>query len=221
MGCSLGQGMPGRGRTARSLRSALERSDRKVVAEVARSPCARLIVRRRVVGQKAFESAARRARPGGFGVAALVRDPRDRVLLVRFPPGQGWTRDWVVPGGGGEPGESPREAVRREVREEAGIEVGCLALWKVFHEVVVGRRGGRVEWDFLQYTAGWKRGEPITRVPQEIGDVRWFPRLPTRTAFRKDWLRAPRSLEGRREGPISRRAGASARGRGRARRSSG
>jgi 8-oxo-dGTP pyrophosphatase MutT (NUDIX family) len=50
---------------------------------------------------------------------ALVLDPLDRTLLVRFEiQGRAW---WATPGGGLEEGETHEEAVRRELVEEAGI----------------------------------------------------------------------------------------------------
>src|SRR5690349_15795530 len=53
---------------------------------------------------------------------AIVRDDRDRVLLVRRgrEPGLG---QWSVPGGRVEPGESSRDAAVREVLEETGLRV--------------------------------------------------------------------------------------------------
>jgi 8-oxo-dGTP diphosphatase len=55
-------------------------------------------------------------------VGAVVRDDRNRVLLVRrgTEPAKG---RWSVPGGRVEPGESVRDAVRREVLEETGLRV--------------------------------------------------------------------------------------------------
>ena len=53
---------------------------------------------------------------------AIVLDPDDRILLVRFEFPDGTF--WATPGGGIEPGETPEEAVRRELAEEAGLTVG-------------------------------------------------------------------------------------------------
>ena len=50
---------------------------------------------------------------------AVVLDPVDRILLVRF---EFPTRTiWATPGGGIEPGESAEDALRRELAEEAGL----------------------------------------------------------------------------------------------------
>jgi RimJ/RimL family protein N-acetyltransferase/8-oxo-dGTP pyrophosphatase MutT (NUDIX family) len=56
----------------------------------------------------------------------LVRDGEDRVLLCRLT----YKKDWDLPGGVVEVGESPRTAVAREVEEELGITVepGALLL---------------------------------------------------------------------------------------------
>lgn len=49
----------------------------------------------------------------------LIRDPDGRVLLCRLT----YKRDWDLPGGVVEVGESPRLAVQREVEEELGLEI--------------------------------------------------------------------------------------------------
>ncbi len=49
----------------------------------------------------------------------LVRDTDGRVLLCQLT----YKRDWDLPGGVVEVGESPRLAVRREVEEELGLEI--------------------------------------------------------------------------------------------------
>lgn len=166
-----------------------------VVAEFRRSPGALWVERTRFLPRRSFEWMSRRVRNGlTFGVAARVEDGHGRILLVRMGPETSWTQQWVTPGGGGEPGETPREAVLREIGEEAGVHVKRLRLWKVFHEATRGPDGDTVRWDFLQYTALWSSGRPHTCVPDEIVEVRWFSRLPTNMAFRMDWVRVPRSF---------------------------
>ena len=55
------------------------------------------------------------------GVVALVRDDKDRILLLRHT--YRLARPWGLPGGGLKPGESLEECLRRELREEIGMEV--------------------------------------------------------------------------------------------------
>lgn len=57
---------------------------------------------------------------------AVVTDADERVLLLyrhRFIPDQ-W--GWEVPGGWGDPGESPVETIRREIEEETGWRPGRI-----------------------------------------------------------------------------------------------
>lgn len=49
----------------------------------------------------------------------LVRDPDGRVLMCQLT----YKRDWDLPGGVVEVGESPRLAVQREVEEELGLDI--------------------------------------------------------------------------------------------------
>lgn len=55
-----------------------------------------------------------------IAVRALVVDPDDRVLLVRFRFPSG-VEIWTLPGGGLEGDESHEEALRRELHEELGL----------------------------------------------------------------------------------------------------
>jgi 8-oxo-dGTP pyrophosphatase MutT (NUDIX family) len=67
-------------------------------------------------------------------VRALVLDPQDRVLLVRFEFPTTGTR-WALPGGGLEPGESDLDALHRELAEEVGLtnpEIG-VQVWTRLH----------------------------------------------------------------------------------------
>jgi 8-oxo-dGTP pyrophosphatase MutT (NUDIX family) len=58
------------------------------------------------------------------GGRLLLLDPDDRVLLVgeRLQLGQ-TASQWLIPGGGVEPGETTRQAAIREAYEETGIDV--------------------------------------------------------------------------------------------------
>ncbi len=66
---------------------------------------------------------------------ALIVDPDDRVLLVRFEFPAG-TR-WALPGGGIEPGETPEEAIRRELVEEVGLHHAPIGphIWTRLHVI--------------------------------------------------------------------------------------
>jgi 8-oxo-dGTP diphosphatase len=60
-------------------------------------------------------------RPSAYG---LVADAAARLAVVRTPHGL------FLPGGGIDPGETPRETVIREVREECGLDVQ-LGSWTI------------------------------------------------------------------------------------------
>lgn len=163
---------------------------RSVTDEYLASRGALWISRTRRLSAAAYAHVSGRIRRGlRVGVAARIEDSRHRVLLVRMAPPTAWTPNWITPGGGVEPGETPRAAIRREIWEEAGVRVRSLRLWRVYHETLVSPAGATVTWDFLQYVARWAAGTPRSRVPAEVAEVRWFRRIPPNTEFRIDWLR--------------------------------
>lgn len=65
-------------------------------------------------------------------VRALLIDPEDRVLLVRFEFPTA-TR-WALPGGGLEPGEDHEAALSRELEEEVGL-VGAVIGPDIWHRL--------------------------------------------------------------------------------------
>ncbi len=110
---------------------------------------------------------------------ALIVDPDDRVLLVRFEFPAG-TR-WALPGGGIEPGESPVEAIRRELVEEVGLHEADVGphLWTRVHIIpfISGHWDGQREVIHLVRT---DRFEPAPVLSWEamhaeyVHELRWW-----------------------------------------------
>ncbi|MCT8335147.1 NUDIX hydrolase [Leptospira sp. 85282-16] len=57
-------------------------------------------------------------------VAALIQDPKGKILLVQQQKKQ--SGYWLLPGGGIEFGESGEEALKRELNEELSLEVSQM-----------------------------------------------------------------------------------------------
>jgi ADP-ribose pyrophosphatase YjhB (NUDIX family) len=64
-----------------------------------------------------------------IGVFAAIFDEEEQILCVKRNYGP---RNWTVPGGRMEPGESPLEALAREVAEESGYEMAVERLVGVY-----------------------------------------------------------------------------------------
>ena len=62
--------------------------------------------------------------------AAVIRDERGHVLLIRRGDGRGWS----LPGGVMEPGERIVDCVVRETREETGLEVEPVRLVGIYSD---------------------------------------------------------------------------------------
>lgn len=103
--------------------------------------------------------------PMGYALVALWHG--DRVLMV-------YERErelWELPGGGIEPGESPRDAAVRELWEEAGQPVEADALRFVGHTRTVVGATGRVLYGGV-FTA--RTEQPLAFAPNnEVSAVHW------------------------------------------------
>jgi 8-oxo-dGTP pyrophosphatase MutT (NUDIX family) len=113
-------------------------------------------------------------------VRAIVLDPDDRVLLVRFDFPGGAAR-WAAPGGGIDPGETTTDALRRELTEETGLvdpEIGA-EIWTRTHVVpfVNGRWDGQYERFFIVRTRSFQPRPAMS--PEELAAefvtaIRWW-----------------------------------------------
>ena len=127
---------------------------------------------------------------------AVVLDPADRILLVRFEfPRASF---WGTPGGGVDEGETHEAAVLRELVEEAGLEDVELGPWIWTREHVFpfesGLWDGQVERFVLVRTHAF---DPVPRFTPEqlraeyVTGMRWW--TPTELEA-SDELFAPRRL---------------------------
>jgi G:T/U-mismatch repair DNA glycosylase/ADP-ribose pyrophosphatase YjhB (NUDIX family) len=109
---------------------------------------------------------------------ALVVDPSDRVLLVRFQwPDQSV---WAPPGGGLEPRETEEEAIARELAEECGLRGATLGpcLWTRKHWFPeMAGWGGQAERIFLVRTAAFDPAPEWSAeqlAAEHVAELRWW-----------------------------------------------
>ena len=111
-------------------------------------------------------------------VRALVVDPADRVLLVRFE----WPDKtvWAPPGGGIEPGETDEHALIRELAEESGLRGFMLGpcVWTRAHWFTdMAGWGGQEERIYLVRTEAFEPAPEWTAeelATEGIAGQRWF-----------------------------------------------
>lgn len=77
-------------------------------------------------------------RPRTRGVKIMLFDPAGDLLLIRNAYGR--TDQFVLPGGGTRPFETPAAAAKREVKEELGLEVLRLKLRSRHFSSAEGKR---------------------------------------------------------------------------------
>jgi 8-oxo-dGTP pyrophosphatase MutT (NUDIX family) len=109
---------------------------------------------------------------------AIVLDPHDRVLLVRWVNEDHGVDTWLTPGGGIDAGESAEDALRRELREEAGLEAFTPGpvLWTRRHTFPwYGRTvDQRESFVLVRVPAFDPRPDPAAIDAEGVRDVRWW-----------------------------------------------
>lgn len=103
-----------------------------------------------------------------LGAASVIVDGSAQVLLVRHTYGR---RNWEIPGGLSEAGESAEETARREVREELGVDIEIESLTGVYWEPGWRHIGGHHFVFRAHLTDG---AQPRAADPKEIADLGWF-----------------------------------------------
>lgn len=106
----------------------------------------------------------------GVGVVCFKDD---HVLLVKRakPPIR---REWSIPGGGQELGETTRETALRELKEETSIDARLIGLVDVVDSVSKDENGEvRFHYTLVDFAAEWVAGEPVA--DDDVSDARWAP----------------------------------------------
>jgi len=111
-------------------------------------------------------------------VRALVLDPADRLLLVRFD----WPDKsiWAPPGGGIDEGETPERAIERELAEECGLrgfELGPCVWTRTHWLTDFAGWGGQTDQIHLVRTEAFEPAPewtPEQLATEGIAALRWF-----------------------------------------------
>jgi 8-oxo-dGTP diphosphatase len=114
-------------------------------------------------------------------VRALILDPEDHVLLVRFHWDGLDIADgfWANPGGGIEPGETRLHAMRRELYEETGLAVEALGpeVWTKTAVFPMTQWDGQVDHIHLYRTERFDPApamSPAQLAAENLRAIRWW-----------------------------------------------
>lgn len=105
---------------------------------------------------------------GGDPAGACGQAADDRMLLLRQPPGFGWS----LPGGLLNRGEPPAAGAARELREETGVEVDPGQLRPAVPNAVVHTRG---RWIDMVFEVTVRADGPFRVDPAEVHEAAWHP----------------------------------------------
>ena len=101
---------------------------------------------------------------------AVIFDERGRILLIR----RGDNKQWALPAGGMEPGESVTECMAREVWEETGLTVETSVAFAIYSEP---RFTAPTRPDAQLLTVAYRVDEwsgELDRITDETDDAMWF-----------------------------------------------
>jgi ADP-ribose pyrophosphatase YjhB (NUDIX family) len=106
------------------------------------------------------------------GAVTIVRDADapapGRILLLRQPPGPGWS----IPGGLLNRGEHPAHGAARELAEESGIRVPAGELTPKVPNAIVHTRG---RWIDLVFEASVPADVELCVDAAEVHEAAWYP----------------------------------------------
>jgi 8-oxo-dGTP diphosphatase len=91
----------------------------------------------------------------------------DRILLIRQPPGHGWS----IPGGLMDRGEAPVEAAARELSEEVGIVIDPADLTAMAPSAIVHTYG---RWVDCVFEARVPADTPTVVDGGEVLEAKWY-----------------------------------------------
>lgn len=105
-------------------------------------------------------------KPKTQGVKALVFNSKGEILLVRV----GYMhKKWVIPGGGINRTESPKDAAVRELQEETGVAVQEIEfIFTLYHNK-------QYKQDTVSYFKAFSDTVDFVIDDEEIIDIGWFP----------------------------------------------
>ncbi len=105
-----------------------------------------------------------------IGAVTIVRDAQaaapGRILLLRQPPGSGWS----IPGGLMDRGEQPIQCAARELREETGIDVPAERLSAASPNAIVHTKG---RWVDMVFEVSVDPSDSFTVDEAEVLEAAW------------------------------------------------
>ncbi|MDY7018791.1 MAG: NUDIX domain-containing protein [Chloroflexota bacterium] len=107
-------------------------------------------------------------------VGAIIKDDKDRILIVRHKKERGgyWQGKWICPGGKLEYGEEIIEGIRREVKEETNLEIELITPLVSFDRIVKIHKKTTLHVIYIDYIARLLGGE--LRADSDVGEALWI-----------------------------------------------